>query len=139
MKKSITQETDYGCGIACFAFVADLTLAQAAGYLNRSGKTRDGVHLMILLEAMNSYGLASIRKYVKSHLLDRINEEGTIVLTKRSKEYPVGHYLVRYENQWMDPWLNFLDNKDVKNAKSGFRDELPGEPVYAILPIEDQF
>ena len=136
MKQSITQETDYGCGIACFAFSTEMSFSESAHYLGCSGKTSEGVPLKILFESMNRYGLTSVRKYTKAHLAERIKEEGTIVLTKRSNDYPVGHYLVRHNNKWMDPWITMLDDGDLKHAESGYRDELPGEAMYAILPIE---
>ena len=136
MKKSITQETDYGCGVACFAFTTNLTFTQAAKYLGKTGTTSEGVPLQHLLLAMNNYGLNYVCKYVKPHLLDRIEEEGTIILTKRSTDYPVGHYLVRHEGMWMDPWINMLESRTVEHARSGLRKELPGKPMYAIFPVE---
>lgn len=33
MKKTITQEFDYGCGIACFAFVTGMTYKEAEVFL----------------------------------------------------------------------------------------------------------
>jgi hypothetical protein len=138
MKESITQESDYGCGIACFAFATDLTFTKAAEYLGKTGVTREGVPLQHMLASLNSYGLSYVRKYVKPHLLDRIGEEGTIVLTKRSKDYPVGHYLVRHEGIWMDPWINMLGSQTIEHARSGFRKELPGEPMYAVFPVENE-
>jgi hypothetical protein len=55
MKRSITQEMPNGCGIACFAFVANLTYKQTEKFL------------------------------------------GMIVLLRRSKEFPVGHYLAYHQ------------------------------------------
>lgn len=137
MKDSVTQESDYGCGIACFAFATDLTFARAAQCLGKTGATHEGVPLRHMVAVLNDYGLSVTRNYVKSHLLGRIKEEGTIILTKRSTDYPVGHYLVRHNNAWMDPWINMLEDRRVEYARSGFRTELPGEPMYAIFPVED--
>lgn len=47
------------------------------------------------------------------------------------QEDPFGHYLIRFNNQWIDPWIN-LPNK---NIKAGFRKRLPGKPIYGISCI----
>lgn len=31
--------------------------------------------------------------------------------------------------------MNLAEDKDIRHAKSGFREQLPGAPMYAILPI----
>jgi len=33
----------------------------------------------------------------------------------------------------MDPWINFQKDKNLKNAKAGFRKKLPGRPIYGIF------
>ncbi len=55
----------------------------------------------------------------------------TIVHIKKSKKYPVGHYLCLTQKGWMDSWINF----PRLNARAGFRKRLPGKPIYAIVPI----
>jgi len=63
-------------------------------------------------------------------------EDGVIVFIKRSVRYPAGHYLARMNGQWMDPWINFPNDqniKNIKNATSGFRKKLPGKPIYALF------
>ena len=52
----------------------------------------------------------------------------SIVFIKRSRKYPYGHFLARYKNRWMDPWINLPD----KNIKAGFREILPNEATYLI-------
>ncbi|MEM0476561.1 MAG: hypothetical protein QW367_02905 [Candidatus Aenigmatarchaeota archaeon] len=72
-------------------------------------------------------------KYLKPKWRRKIYQEGTIVFIKRNKKYPYGHYLVRYKNLWMDPWINLLKEKRMEKAKAGFRKRLPGKPIYAIF------
>lgn len=74
-----------------------------------------------------------IYKYVRPKIRKRIYQENAIVLVARSNRYPVGHYLVRYDNRWMDPWINLPKDNSIKNAKSGFRKRLPGRPMYVFF------
>ena len=135
MNQSITQEFDYGCGIACFAFAANLTYKQAANYLGPEQAASDRFWVKDLTAAINKYGKGYKSYYVKPHIRKLIYKEGTIVLIRRSKHYPTGHYLIRHKGKWMDPWLNLPFNKDITQAKSGYRHRLPGKPMYAIIPV----
>ena len=132
MRKSITQEFDYGCGIACFAFATNQTYQQAAEWLGEEQASSNRFWCRDLAAALNRYGLNYVSKYAKPSVMEKATLEGTIVLLRRSKEYPVGHYLIRHEGRWMDPWINLPDNHDIAQARSGFREVLPGEPMYVL-------
>lgn len=132
MRKSITQEFDYGCGVACFAFALGVTYRQAEDLLGKEQATSTRFWVKDLTAALNKAGKKYQAKYVKPHLRSEIYREGTIVLIRRSKHYPTGHYLIRHNNQWMDPWINLPLSKDIKKASSGFRKRLPGSPMYAV-------
>lgn len=134
MRESITQEFDYGCGIACFAFALDITYQQAVQQLGevQAGSTR--FWIKDFTAALNNSDKHYIAKHIKPPMLRKIYTEGTIILIRRSKLYPTGHYLIRHNGHWMDPWINLPIDKDINNAKSGFRKRLPGKPMYALLP-----
>lgn len=134
MKKSITQEAPYGCGIACIAFVAGLTYRQAEEFLGEEQAKSDRFIVKHLREELNRYGLNYVSRHVKP---DQTIEpkEGTIVLLRRSKQFPVGHYLAYYEGKWMDPYINLGSDKDFQDPQSGFHDILPGQPMYIFTPI----
>lgn len=134
MRKSITQESNYGCGIACFAFATHQKYQQAAVWLGEEQAQSNRLWCKDLATALNRYGLNYVSKYAKPHVLEKMNEEGAIVLVRRSKKYPVGHYLIRHKRVWMDPWINLPENNDIAQAKSGFRSTLPGEPMYIVSP-----
>lgn len=134
MRESITQEFDYGCGIACFAFATHQTYQQAAEWLGEEQAKSERFWCKDLVSALNRYGTHYVSKYAKPHIREKAELEGAIVLLKRSKDYPVGHYLIRHGNAWMDPWINLPESKDITRARSGFRDALPGEPMYVIYP-----
>lgn len=134
MRQSITQEFDYGCGIACYAFALEITYAQAVKKLGKEQANSSRFWIKDFKDALNKSGRPYVAKYIKPKLRRKIYEEGTIVLIRRSKQYPTGHYLIRHDNHWMDPWINLATNKNILEAKSGFRKRLPGTPMYALLP-----
>ncbi|MFZ3010096.1 MAG: hypothetical protein WA030_03710 [Candidatus Microsaccharimonas sp.] len=135
MKKSITQEFDYGCGVACFAFVTGLTYKQAVEVLGRGQTVTHGWRPSDLTKALNDYGLSYRNNYVRKLNADSDYLDGTIILIERSEEYKVGHYLVQYKGKWMDPWVNMPQDGVLAHAKSGFREQLPGKAMYAIIPL----
>lgn len=136
MRESITQEFDYGCGIACFAFALDLSYQLAVERLGDEQTNSNRFWVKDLTSALNQSGKNYESKYFKPYLYKRLYKEGTIVLIRRSKIYPAGHYLIRHNKYWMDPWINLPKDRNIKNAQSGFRKRLPGSPMYAIFPLE---
>lgn len=134
MRKSITQESDYGCGIACFAFATNLTYRQAAEWLGEAQASSSRFWCRDLAAALNRYGLSYVSRYARPHMLEKYEVEGAIVLLRRSQIYPVGHYLIRHGQLWMDPWINLPDTRDIRQARSGYREMLPGEPMYIVYP-----
>ena len=124
MKQSITEEQDYGCGVACFAFVCNMTFKQAVTFLDRQYSVRYGWRPSDLVAALNRYGFSYKNHYVrKKHNI--IYPDDSIVLIERSVNYPVDHYLVFVGNKWMDPWINLPKSNNLALAQLGFRDELP--------------
>ncbi len=134
MRNSITQEAGYGCGIACFAFALNVTYQQAEIMLGSEQSNSTRFWVKDFVAALGKHGRSYCAKYVKSHIRRKIYGEGTIVLIRRSKQYPAGHYLIRHNGTWMDPWINLPIDNNLKHARSGFRRRLPGSPMYALLP-----
>jgi ABC-type bacteriocin/lantibiotic exporter with double-glycine peptidase domain len=132
--KSITQKLDYGCGVACFAFVCNMSFDEAVTFLGKEYSVKHGWRPSDLVAALNRFGLDYKNYYVRKK--DSVEyPEGSIVLIERSRTYPVGHYLVLTSEGGMDPWINLPYKKEISQAESGFRKQLPGRPMYAILPI----
>lgn len=134
MRKSITQQQDFGCGVACFAFAVNLSYKQTAILLGKKQANSNRFYIKDFREALTEYGLKYSSKHIKSHNRNPIYKDGAIVLVRRSKIYPAGHYLIRHHNQWMDPWINLSKDKNINNAKSGFRKRLPGSAMYVLYP-----
>lgn len=133
MKKSITQEAPYGCGIACFAFVAGITYRQAEEFLGPEQAKSDRFILKHFRDELNRYGLSYISKHVKTEQAVE-PKEGMIVLLRRSKRFPVGHYLAYHEGKWMNPYINLGEDRNFQNPTSGFEDVLPGQIMYTLIP-----
>lgn len=134
MKKSVAQRHNYGCGAACLSFVADIPYDEVVRKLGKRKADQQGYYCKELVIVLQKLDPTYAYKYLKPKLKGVIYHEGVIVYIKRSKRYLSGHYLVRHQNFWMDPWINFLDNQRISEAKSGFRQRLPGKPIYAIFP-----
>lgn len=134
MKSSITQEFEYGCGIACLAFAAGMTYQEAAMSLGPSQARSERFWCRDLIKALASQGLSYKQMHIKAGRRYRDYPEGTIALLRRSRTYPVGHYLIRQAGTWMDPWINMAQTRDIEKARSGYRRRLPGAPMYLLLP-----
>ncbi len=56
-------------------------------------------------------------------------QEGTIVFVHPNAIYTSGHYLLKLEDGWMNPWANFPNMIPVKYA---IEETLPGDVSYLI-------
>lgn len=135
MKESITQEFDYGCGIACYAFALGITYREAANQLGDAQAKSHRFWVKDFRVALNRAGLSYVSQHHKPNNTKQSYVEGAIVLIRRSKNYPAGHYLIRHGEYWMDPWINLPYSKDILKAKSGYRKRLPGRPMYVLSPM----
>lgn len=130
-KRSVTQEEPLGCGIACVAYICEISYktAKKKYFKNNNRAITLGYFCKDLVTALSKAG--------KSYSFMRVKKKptfknGTIVFISRSKRYPMGHYLVKTDYGWMNPWINF---PDIKPARSCFSKKLPGKPVYMIFPM----
>ncbi len=118
------------------AFVLNCSYEKALHFFKDGERRADSSSFLCkeLLAALRKNKKAYAYKYTGQNKKWLGYEDDTIVFIERSKKYPVGHYLCRYKNKWMDHWINFPQNKDILCAKSGFRKHLPDRPIYIILP-----
>ena len=135
MKHTITQEDGMGCGAACVAFATGMTYRQVANIMGRDKARTVGFQLREVVNALGRYGLDYHFKYVKPKVKKSIYQDGAIVFIKKSARYPFGHYLIRHDGLWADSWINLVFDKNIANAKSGYRKRLPGKAQWAILPL----
>lgn len=135
--KAIIQKDNFGCAIACVAFILKLEYEDAIKLFKEGGKRAktEGFCCREIATILSESGLKAYYFYLRPKFKNRIYQPNTIVYIKKSKKYTSGHYLARYKNSWMDPWINFPNEK----RSSGFRKRLPGKAVYAILQIKNPF
>lgn len=135
MKPTITQQDSMGCGAACVAFAANKTYTQAVTILGENKARTVGFQLRELVGALSYYGLSYHYKHIKATDRGGVYPDGTIVFIKRSQRYKYGHYLIRHDGLWADPWINLVLDKNIVNAQSGYRKRLPGIVQWACYPL----
>jgi len=133
--KLIKQEDSFGCGVACVASILDINYQNSLN-LFKNGRIKannTGFLCKDIIESLTKRGLSYEYKYITKKIRKKIYKPNTIVFLKISKKYPSGHYLCRIGNRWMDPWINFPNEK----IKAGYRKKLPDKPIYAILELKN--
>lgn len=134
MQNSVTQEDFDGCGAACVSFVTGVPYGKVVSLMGKRKAQNGGFLCKELVRALKKLGSTYQTRYLTPKISKKIYEDGVIVFIKRSKSYLNGHFLVRSNNLWMDPWLNYSLDDDTLHAISGFRKRLPGKPIYALFP-----
>jgi ABC-type bacteriocin/lantibiotic exporter with double-glycine peptidase domain len=127
--KPITQEHPASCGIACVASILGMSYKKTLKYFNKKNIIRIGYELYEIANALNKKGLNYQYSKVNNKTKKFLSKQGTIVFVKRSKKYPIGHYLLKTKRGWMNPWINF---PEINPAKSGFNKKLPGKAQWII-------
>lgn len=68
MRKSITQEFDFGCGIACYAFALNISYKQAVKLLGPGQALSNRFWAKDLTKALNDAGLEYKAKHINKKL-----------------------------------------------------------------------
>ena len=145
MKTFQHQKDLKGCGIACIANLLNKTYDEVKrDFENKFYKIDRGVKIFDIVNYLKTLGLEYKSKFFnqsEEHKHKR-NEASTfshipnsITLIAKSDVYIVGHYLLRIENGWIDPWIN-IRFAPLAHAKAGVRKELPGNAWYVLYPID---
>ena len=127
--KIVTQEQGAGCAIACIASILGTSYKNVLKLFDKNRAPTRGYYSNEIVSALRKKGLnykyAKLTNKTKKYLEDY----GSIVFIKRSKKYPLGHYLLKTKRGWMNSWINF---PNIKPAKSGFQKKLPGKAQWVI-------
>lgn len=134
--KPITQEDDLGCGVAVLAYLEGISYQEGLKFFEVQKVKEKGVLCREMVQAFAQRKKKYSYHYLKPKLKRKIYQEDTIVFIKRSKLYPFGHYFARKNGVWMDPWVNFRNEKMIKKAKGGLRKRLPGQAIYGLFRTE---
>jgi hypothetical protein len=130
-RRAICQEHPLGCAVACVAARCAMTYRQALSHFNepKNAWTR-GFYCSEVIAALERAG-----KNYRSEAFDPIRHasalkrDGTILFLGASDRYPAGHYILRTDRGWMNPWINF---PRMLPARAGFQTRPPGIPSYVL-------
>jgi len=121
-----------GCAVARVASLLGLGYERALMFFDKNKASTKGYYLKDVILALKKRKV----KYKSSKITDKtreyINRPGSIVFIKRSKKYPAGHYLLKTNNGWVNPWINY---PEIAPAKSGFNRNLPREAQWVLYKI----
>ena len=127
-----------GCGIATLANLFGLDyLTVKSEFEERFYSIKNGIKVTDVVKYLAFKGLKYKAKHVNllkisaSEAINLAKQNNSIVLIKRSEKYPIGHFFLRKDGFWIDPWYNL---PSINNVHSGVRDSLPNLPMYVILP-----
>ena len=133
--KKVVQEQPMGCGIACVASATGKTYGQVLKIVDIRLASGRGYYCKELVDALAKFGMKYDYKKVTEKTKLLLLRKGTIVFIARSNNYPEGHYLLRTENRWMNPWINY---PTISPAKAGFEKKLPGKAQWVLFQVEDE-
>ena len=132
-----------GCGIACLSNLLDKPYDQIKKDFESKFYTIErGVKIFDIVNYLKTHQLEYKSKFFNQNKKYKFNKveadkfskiEGSITLIVKSKKYPIGHYLLRVKNGWVDPWYILPSIDDVH---VGIRKELPENPWYVLYPVE---
>lgn len=127
--KLVAQEDPMGCGIACIASLLKITYDSAKRLFPKDYSSTRGYYIKEISNALEKKGL--VVKYGKfnNKTKEYANKEGSIVFIKRSEKFPYGHYLLKTDKGWMNPWINY---PKINPAKAGYEKNIPGEIQWII-------
>ena len=131
----IAQEHEYGCAVACVATILSITYHDALVLFEEKGKVVDtGFYCRDIISAFERVERSYLYYYIKPYKRKLIYTDETIVYVKKGRIYPAGHYFVRKDGVWIDPWINFPNFP----IKAGARNRLPETPIYALQPQKSE-
>ena len=140
MKKFEHQKDINGCGIACLANLLNKSYNWVKkDFENKFYTIEKGVKIFDIVRYLEIHGLIYKSKFFnrnktnkkEANVFSKINNSITLIV--KSDKYPVGHYLLRTKNGWIDPWY---DSPSIDNVKAGVREKLPDDPWYVLYPVD---
>lgn len=132
-----------GCGVACLANLLqqDYDLVKKE-FEKKFYNIKKGVNVSDLVRFLEIKNLKYKNKFFnqnKKYKLKPLEAQkyskvfGSITLIFKNEKYPIGHYLLRVKNGWVDPWVNY---PSIDNVHAGIIKKLPGDPWYVIYPSD---
>jgi len=140
--KTIQHQKDLkGCGIACMANLLGKPYDSVKNDFEKNFYTiKKGVNIVDMVRYLERSGrnykskFFNQKKFSKTEADKFSKIEGSITLVAKSEKYPVGHYLLKAENGWVDPWYN---HPSIDKVHAGIRQTLPANPWYVLYPVAE--
>lgn len=131
--KPVSQEHPLGCSVACVASLCGISYRKALRLFDIPDHAWiRGYYCSEVVKALKNakfnYKFAEVPDKVEAPHLYR---QGTIVFVSPGSKYPSGHFLLRVNNGWMNPWSNFPQMIPIKST---IEQKLPGPVSYVIYP-----
>lgn len=131
LREPMTQKDQNGCGVACIAFLLDKSYQDTKKLFDSEKIASYGSDCPEMAAALN----ANNQKYSWKKYTGGTIPNLSIVYLGPSDYYKTGHYLVKYNNFWMNPWVW---GRKIETAKSGFIKRPRGEVKYIIYPVNKE-
>jgi hypothetical protein len=131
----VTQEHAMGCAVACVASRCGISYQKALSlFTHKEHAWTRGYYCREVVDAFAKMDLMyGFEEYdSKRNASPLIKKTGTVVFVGVNKKYPAGHYLLRTQNGWMNPWSNFPQMSD---AQSEVCRMLPGKATYLLYEL----
>jgi hypothetical protein len=143
IKNKLQHQKDLnGCGIACLSNLLDIDYDEVkADFEKKFYAIEKGINVADMVGYLKTHSLDYKSKFFNQNKKYRFNKkeadefskiENSITLIVKSKKYPVGHYLLRIKNGWVDPWH---DLPSIDKVRAGIRKTLPDNPWYVLYPV----
>jgi hypothetical protein len=135
--KPIEQEHNFGCVVACVAFVSHISYREALELFSHGEErvnNRPNFYCPEIVEVLRVQGHEYSWQEVTQEGEGLLEKEGSIVFIKHTPNDRAGHFLARYQGLWMDSWIN----RPYRPIKTGFVDRLPGVPTHVIYKIDGE-
>ncbi len=136
MIKYIKQEDAMGCGVACVAYVLRISYQEALMLFGKKHrKEAQGFTSKDITQALKRGGVTYKSVYVGREHSPKI-ENNSIIYVPKCDYFLYGHYLVKIQNGYMDPFINLHEsNDDYTKARAGLRKIVPSKISMKIIPV----
>lgn len=127
-----------GCGIACLANLLKKDYDVIKKDFEKKFYSIDkGINIADMVRYLKIHKHDYTSKFFNTKTYDAHEAkkystiEGSVTLIIKSKKYPVGHYLLRVKDGWVDSWYNL---PSIDNVHARLRKNLPDNPWYVLYP-----
>lgn len=131
----VTQQDEWGCGIACVASLLAISYRDARARLERCknagiNEKPEGLTLSPIYKVIRDAGYKVTKPYkARSYPIGTI----TLLTSSFGRYKGSGHYMLLTARGWMDPWYNI----NRRPRKAGYRSLLPKNTgVTAALTVK---